>query len=303
MSEMKKYTDIVRLGHRTTEGVLTENDYVVVYEKLDGANASFTLNPDTYEMEAFSRNRKLDSENNLRGFYEYTQKIDPEDLNSDYIYFGEWLVKHKVDYGVNKNEFYLFDIYDKKEGVDLSHVAVVTEAFRLGLTLAPILYAGKYRGFDHLQNFVGRSALANESAEGEGVVVKNVSYRDNFGKQLFVKVVSDSFREMQPQKAPRDPAKLNAEQTFVRTFATKGRVDKLLRKMVDEGVIEEKFDLSDMGVILSHLGGRVYDDLIKEESDSLPQDFEEKAVRKAIGKFVPVLVREIIEEETKREAV
>ena len=47
MSEMKKYTDIVRLGHHTTEGVLTENDYVVVYEKLDGANASFTLNPDT----------------------------------------------------------------------------------------------------------------------------------------------------------------------------------------------------------------------------------------------------------------
>ncbi|ODB76032.1 RNA ligase family protein [Bacillus velezensis] len=303
MSEMKKYTNIVRLGHRTTEGVLTENDYVVVYEKLDGANASFTLNSDTYEMEAFSRNRKLDSENNLRGYYDYTQKIDPEDLNRDYIYFGEWLVKHKVDYGVNKNEFYLFDIYDKKEGVYLSHVAVVAEAFRLGLTLAPILYAGKYRGFDHLQNFVGSSALANELAGGEGVVVKNVSYRDNFGKQLFVKVVSDSFREMQPQKAPRDPAKLNAEQTFVRTFATKGRVDKLLRKMVDEGVIEEKFDLSDMGVILSHLGGRVYDDLIKEESDSLPQDFEEKAVRKAIGKFVPVLVREIIEEETKREAV
>ncbi|TJZ71422.1 hypothetical protein FA037_05750 [Bacillus amyloliquefaciens] len=303
MSEMKKYTDIVRLGHRTTEGVLTENDYVVVYEKLDGANASFTLNPATHEMEAFSRNRKLDSENNLRGYYEYTQKIDPEGLNSDYIYFGEWLVKHKVDYGVNKNEFYLFDIYDKKEDVYLSHVDVVAEAFRIGLTLAPILYAGKYRGFDHLQNFVGRSALADELAGGEGVVVKNVSYRDNFGKQLFVKVVSDSFREMQPQKAPRDPAKLNAEQTFVRTFATKGRVDKLLRKMVDEGVIEEKFDLSDMGVILSHLGGRVYDDLIKEESDSLPQDFEEKAVRRAIGKYVPVLVREIIEEETKREAV
>lgn len=303
MSEMKKYTDVVRLGHRTTEGVLTADDYVVVYEKLDGANASFTLNAESNEMEAFSRNRKLDNENNLRGFYEYVQKIDPEGLNSKYIYFGEWLVKHKVDYGVNKNEFYLFDIYNKKEGVYLSHVAVVAEAFRLGLTLAPILYAGKYRGFDHLQNFVGRSALANELAGGEGVVVKNVSYRDNFGKQLFVKVVSDSFREMQPQKAPRDPANLNAEQTFVRTFATKGRVDKLLRKMVDEGVIEEKFDLSDMGVILSHLGGRVYDDLIKEESDSLPQDFEEKAVRKAIGKFVPVLVREIIEEETKREAV
>ncbi|MCY9220575.1 RNA ligase family protein [Bacillus licheniformis] len=303
MSEMKKYTDIVRLGHRTTEGVLAEDDYVVVYEKLDGANASFTLNLDTLEMEAFSRNRKLDAENNLRGFYEYTKEIDQDRLNRDYIYFGEWLVKHKIDYGVNKNEFYLFDIYDKHEGEYLSHVDVVAEAFRLNLTLAPILYAGKYRGFDHLQTLVGRSALANEATGGEGVVVKNVSYRDKFGKQLFVKVVSNSFREMHPQKAPRDPAKLNAEQTFVRTFATKGRIDKLLRKMIDEGVIEEKFDLSDMGVILSHLGGRVYDDLMKEEFDSLPKDFEEKAVRKAIGKYVPVLVREIIEEETKQEAV
>ena len=41
MSEMKKYMDVVRLGHKTTEGVLNVGDKIVIQEKIDGANASF----------------------------------------------------------------------------------------------------------------------------------------------------------------------------------------------------------------------------------------------------------------------
>lgn len=294
---MKKYTDIVRMGHRTTEGVVKEGDYIVVYEKLDGANASFKSNGEF--VESFSRSTPLSPENNLRGFYEFTRSINPEALIDGFIYFGEWLVKHKVDYGINANDFYLFDIFDTVEGVYLPHETVVSEATRLGLTLAPILFAGKFRGYEHIQTLVGRSALASQVDGGEGIVIKNVNYRDRFNKQIFVKLVSDSFREIQPQKAPRDPSKINAETQFVRTFITKARVDKLLRKLIDEGVISEDLDLTQMGAILQHLGLRVFDDILKEESESLPQNYNEKAIRQAIGKCVPVFVREIIEEETK----
>jgi len=292
--EQRKYTSIVRMGHRDTVGVVKEGDYITVYEKLDGANASFSLRDDG-EVLAFSRNTQLSPENNLRGFYEFTRGINPSALMPDTIYYGEWLVKHKVDYGDKAATFYLFDIYSTIDEDYAPTDVVISEAAWLGLAIAPILYAGPYVSFEHLQSLVGRSSYAVNAAGGEGIVVKNVNFRDQYGKQTFMKLVSEEFREMQPQKAPRDPNAVETVETaFVKTYLTEARVDKLLRKLVDEAIIPEAFGLEDMGVILRELGGRVYDDLLKEESADLPADFDEKGLRKAIGRVLPVLVREII---------
>lgn len=299
-ANVKKYTDIVRMGHRDTVGVVKEGDYITVYEKLDGANASFTVDTNgSAEVLAFSRNTQLSPENNLRGFYEFTRGIDPFALSPRAIYYGEWLVKHKVDYGDNAGVFYLFDIYDKVTESYVPTNVVIEVAERLSLAIAPILYAGPYVSYEHLQSFVGRSAYASTPDGGEGVVVKNVNFRDRFGKQTFMKLVSDGFREIQPQKAPRDPNTVpSAEAAFVQTFMTEGRVDKLLRKLVDEALIPEDFGLEDMGAILRELGGRVYDDLFKEERESLPEEFNERDIRKSIGKKLPLIIRSIITEST-----
>ena len=155
---MKRFMSIVRLGHRDTVGVLNEGDYIVAYEKLDGANASFKAN--NGRVRAFSRNLELTSENTLRGFFDYATRIDPILPIEGLTYFGEWLVPHKVDYGDNRADFYLFDIYDEEKDEYAPHDFVVSEAARLGLSLAPILYAGKFRSYEHLKTLVGRSALA-----------------------------------------------------------------------------------------------------------------------------------------------
>ena len=295
MSEaQRKYTDIIRLGHRDSAGVVVEGSYITVYEKLDGANASFKRVGN--EVIAFSRNTQLSPENNLRGFYGWTQEIRPEWLSDGVIYYGEWLVKHKVDYGQHAGTFYLFDTYSEVNNTYAPTSFVVAEAARLKIAIAPILYAGPYVSYEHLTSLVGRSALAASATGGEGIVVKNVEYFDRFGRQTFVKLVSDSFREMQPQKAPRDPNVESPETFFAKTFLTPGRVDKLTHKLVDEGVITEAFGLEDMGVILRELGNRVYDDLLKEEADALPDGYDEKALRRAVGKTLPALVKAVISE-------
>lgn len=298
MTEMKKFMSIIRLGHRDSVGVLNEGDYVVAYEKLDGANASFRS--DGSEIQAFSRNRRLSVGNTLRGFYDYALRINPLEPIEGTIYYGEWLVKHKVDYGDNAADFYLFDIYDEATGEYAPHDFVVSEAARLGLTLAPILYAGKFRSYEHLKALVGRSALATDVSGGEGIVVKNVNYRDKYGDQVYVKMVSDSFRELSPQKAPRDPAAFNASTEFARTFVNEARVDKELRKLIDEGAVPEDFDITDMGVILKALGSCIIDDIIAEESDSLPADYDLQSISRACGKAVPMILRGIIESEKGR---
>lgn len=293
MADMKKYMDVVRLGHKSTEGVLNKGDYITVTEKIDGANSSFKGEDGV--IYAFSRNNPLGEHNTLRGFYNFTQTLNADELLPNKRYFGEWCVRHKIDYGENFNNFYLFDIYDEETQKYLPLEFVKYEAARLNLNLVPVFYEGEYIDFDHLMSFVGRSELT-EDGKGEGIVVKNVNYKDRYGNQLFVKLVSDAFREKQKQKPPKDPSKQPVEFAFVKTFMTKGRVEKLIHKLVDEGILDEQFGIEDIGLILKNLGNRVYDDMIKEESDSLPNDFEESKLRKGIGKNLPLIVKDIIAE-------
>ncbi|ALA07236.1 hypothetical protein SECTIM467_112 [Brevibacillus phage SecTim467] len=298
MSNQKKYMSITRFGHRSTEGVLQDGDYVVVFEKLDGANASFKRGAGG-ALECFSRNTKLDESNNLRGFYQWAHKnIDPDDLMPNRIYFGEWLVQHKVQYGVNKNQFYLFDVYQEKSDVYMDFPMVVIEAFELNLQLAPVLYAGLYQGFDHLMRFVGRSALADNPTGGEGIVVKNYSYRTPFGdkEQMFVKLVSEAFAEVQPQKLPRDPVKQPPEALFLSNYVTKARVEKLLLKLIDAGVVSPNFGVEEMGTILKNLN--ILDDIMAEEGMYYceVEPFNDKVALRYLGKTVAPLVKEIIKE-------
>lgn len=294
MSEIKKYTDIVRLGHKSTIGVLNEGDHITITEKLDGANASFILNKNG-EVDCFSRNNQVTEDNTLRGYYGWVNdNIKPELLNPRYRYFGEWLVSHKIQYKPEYYQnFYLFNVYDEELEEYLPDNIMRGEADRIGIKTVPLIYEGNYISFEHLMSFVGKSDMAINY--GEGIVVKNVNYKDRYGHQMFVKLVHEDFAEVQKQKKPKDPNKpLTIEQEFVNMCVTPARVDKLLYKLVDEGIIDKDFGIEDMSVILKNLGGRIYEDILKEESDSLPENYDVQILRKAIGSKVPQMVKNII---------
>jgi hypothetical protein len=294
MSEIKKYTDIIRLGHTSTEGVLKVGDYITISEKLDGSNASFILNSEN-KIDCFSRKIKLSENETLRGYYQWVKNnIKPELLNPKYRYFGEFLVSHKIQYKPEYyNQFYLFNVYDEELEEYLSDEIMRSEAAKLGIKTVPLFYEGEYISFDHLMSFVGRSDMAVD--RGEGIVVKNVQYKNKYGNQLFVKLVTQEFTEIQKQKAPKDPNKpLTVEQEFVNTCLTKARVEKELYKLVDEGILELNFGIEEMGIILRNLGGRIYEDILKEESEYVPQNYEVQLLRKAIGSKLPNIVKEIL---------
>ena len=90
MKEMKKYTDIIRYGHTSTNGVLKEGDYISITEKIDGANSSFILdNTNELGVSCYSRNTILNENNRLRGFYDWVLnnivniKYKKGDLNNE----------------------------------------------------------------------------------------------------------------------------------------------------------------------------------------------------------------------------
>ena len=301
MKEIKKYTDVIRYGKSSTDGVLQEGDIISVTEKIDGSNSSFRLDETSQlGISCYSRNQPLDEHNTLSGFYNWVvENIEPikDELNPNYIYYGEWLVKHKVVY---KDEcyrkFYMFSIWDIEKEQYLSDDTVISEAERLGLTTTNYFYRGEFISFEHLMSFVGKSNMTLEPNTGEGIVVKNVGYFDKYGRQMFVKLVSDKFAEVQKQKLPKNPNIDSPVIELVKSVLTKPRVEKIMYKLVDEGLLKEDYAIEDMGLILRSLGSKVYDDIMKEESD-LFAEYEEDKIKRICGKNLPNIVKLILKEQ------
>lgn len=286
---MKKYQDIVRHGKSGTHLTLEGNPQIIIQEKLDGANASFKY--ENGQLKCFSRNTELDESNTLRGFTVWAKDhfIDHEGLAENYIFFGEWLVRHKLSYGENENKFYLFDIYDIEKEEYLPFIKVESAAEELGLNLVPVFYEGEFQSIEHIQSFVGKSNLGEI---GEGVVVKNTSYKNKYGTQQFTKFVSDQFAEMAKTKKHNISKPKDELQEFVNSTVNKARVSKIIHKLVDEGLLKEDYAIEDMGLILKNTGTRVFEDVIKEELDELM-----KTLKSKIGRKVPTVVKEVLAEE------
>lgn len=303
MGDIKKYTDVVRYGKSGTQEVLQKGDYISITEKIDGANASFCID-DSCEIgvAAYSRNNQVGEHNTLRGFYDWVVKtVVPikDKLNPRYRYYGEWLVSHKVVYKQDQyNNFYMFSIWDEDKEEYLSDEIVKSEAKRLGLNTTTYFYEGEYISFEHIMSFVGKSDRTLEPNTGEGVVVKNIGYKDRFGKQVFVKFVSERFAEVQKQKLPKNPNIEDEHKGLIDSVVTVARVEKIIHKLVDDGILGEDYSIEDMGLILRHLGQLIVDDIIKEEYE-LIKDLEGDVLKKKIGKVLPVKVKSILKEQGK----
>lgn len=285
--EQKKYKSIERYGKSGNE--VNARGNIVIWEKIDGANASFQREGD--KVLAFSHRSFLDGskDKQLGGFYQWVQEnIKAEDLVEGYVYFGEWTNLHKIDYGENLKKFFFFDIYDSGAERYLDMSDIRSEAEHLGLTLAPIFYEGEYVSEDHIQSFVGKSMLAPDGV-GEGVVVKNYKNFDKHGNQSFLKIVTKEFQETNGAKVKEMKAKPDPLTSFINDTVTEARVEKMLHKLVDEGKLKEDYAIEDMGEILKALGSSVYDDVIKEEADTLA-----KLVKGRIGRAVPNVVKAVL---------
>lgn len=303
MKKIKKYMSIVRYGKSGTQDIVKEGDHISITEKIDGANASFTLdNGNSLGVSCYSRNKQLDELDRLRGFYDWiNNNIIPikEKLNPNYRYIGEWLCSHKIQYKQDAYyNFYLFSIWDEETEQYLHDSVIKNEAMRLGLKTPQYFYEGEYISFEHLMSFVGKSDLTLEPNTGEGIVVKNVNYTDRFGKQVFVKLVSERFAEVQKQKLPKNPNKDNAFITSVKSVLTKARVEKLLYKLLDEQLIAEDYSIGDMGNILKLLNNRVIEDITKEEFEII-ENIEDSTLKRIIGKSLPTVLKEILKEQGK----
>lgn len=274
MKEEKKYMDIQHAREKSefSDGNMSGfevGDDIVIQEKVDGANASFSYNIKTGELDAYSQNNKLNYASTLRGFWNWIRTLDAKAFEAypDYVFFGEWLVKHTVGYKKEAyDKWYMYDVFDKAAGNYLPQEEVKKLAGLLGLIYVDTFYVGKFISWDHVKSFVGKSDIAVNC--GEGVVVKNMTKFP-----FYLKIVGEEFKETKHsnhRQKVEDPQKLKAKefaQSVVDDIVTEARVRKHINKMIDEGIVPERVQPSDMKTVAQNLPKMIYDDCVKEEYD------------------------------------
>lgn len=301
MKEIKHYTSIVRYGKPSTQGVIQSGDKISISEKVDGANAAFTKDDDNFlGVTCYSRKQTLTPENTLHGFYQWVREnIVPikDKLIPNFRYIGEWTCPHKIKYKEEyTKQFLLFSIWDDETEQYLSDEIVIFEAKRLGLQTVEYFYMGDFISYEHMSSFIGKSNITLTPNTGEGIVVKNVNYFNSNKEQVFVKLVSEAFAEVQKQRLPKNPNVSTKEMELIKSILTKPRVDKLLHKLVDEDQLtREEFVIGNMSKLLKLLGGLVLEDMLKEENETL-SSIEEQQLKRHVGKLLPQVLKQALKD-------
>ncbi len=139
------------------------SEYVVVEEKVDGANAAMSFSPDG-QMQLQSRGHYLTGGEREKHFNLFKQwayshaatfwKV----LGSRYVLYGEWLyAKHTVFYDSLPHYFLEYDVLDVEQQQFLSTQSRKELLAGLPLVSVPVLFAGQLRFYRQLLELVGRS--------------------------------------------------------------------------------------------------------------------------------------------------
>ena len=274
----KSYMDIKVASAATVNG-FEVGDHIVIQTKIDGANAAIRYDPETDKVVAQSRKNILDTNNTLRGFYEFTQLLNKdrvkEILGTDLILYGEWLVSHSVLYPEHAyKHFYVYDVYS----TDLQEWApqwfVEQTAVLLHLPYVKTWYDGKFISWEHCKSFLPNSAYGE--VEQEGIVIKNETKLNSLNNHepFYVKIVNARFKEKMDRKekksqSPEQIAFEEKENSKAKTIVTRARVEKLLHKFVDEGILPENWGSEQMSIVARNLPKRIFEDCMKEEKETV----------------------------------
>ena len=242
----RSYTHVLRIDKDEVAGILSGD--VVVMPKLDGTNASLFVKDGV--IFAGSRHRQLqegkDNADFRKSLIEKGEELFPQVLNylsehPNHIVYGEWLgapgnsfpgyIKSYLNQG-----FFVFDVYD-----------LDTESY-----IPYDVYSSAFGDYDNLIPVIGKfhnptreeieKCLDNTDynlapgSKGEGIVIKNYDFRDNWGNIQIAKIVRDEYLQ---EKSTKKVVAGNNEEAFVNKFCTDAFMSKCQAKVMTILEMEE----------------------------------------------------------------
>lgn len=203
--------------HGTTEVENIEAGECYIFPKIDGTNASIWYDG---QLRFGSRNRELSLEKDNGGFMQSMH--NSEQLKSffaefpHYRLFGEWMIPHTLKtYRPDVwNKFYIFDVaIDTDNGYDFVPYKVYKEHLdKHGLNYLPPLKIIINPTTEDLLHCLEINTFLIQEGQGvgEGIVIKNYGFYNQFGRQVWAKWVTSEFKEKN-YSLMGSPEKVNVE--------------------------------------------------------------------------------------------
>ena len=261
--EFKKYQHIERYGTDEVEGIDIGQCYV--FPKIDGTNGSIWYDQQLGVC-AGSRNRQLTLDSDNHDFYrEVCTDVRYIDFFKGYPtlrLYGEWLVPHtlKTYRDGAWRKFYVFDVYDS-DGVPLHYDVYSPILVDCGIDFIPPLLIVKnpsYERLVHCMENVNTYLIDEGKGVGEGIVIKNYTYTNKYGRRTWAKMVRNEFKDQHRINQPTEVGeKVSVEERIVGEFLSDAMIDKAYAKIVAEDGWSSKK--------IPQLFGRVYHDLVTED--------------------------------------
>jgi len=239
MSEYQKYQHVEKLGCSEVQEILCGTVYV--FPKIDGTNAQVWADVDG-NMHYGSRRRELTLDNDNAGFMAWTSE---QEYITDFCkahrglhLFGEWLVPHslKTYHEDAWHKFYVFDVvrFDVQPGSDENGRHLHYDGYKEVLDKYGIEYIVPQRILinpsveDCMRETDANEWLVTEG-KGEGVVLKNYDFVNQFGRQVWAKIVTSDFKQKHHKEmgAPITKCTSLVEPEVVEALLTADIIDKV----------------------------------------------------------------------------
>ena len=259
-----KYMHLERYGNEEVDGI--EQGTTYVFPKLDGTNAQVWLNEDG-TIGAGSRNRTLSIHNDNAGFMNYIITDDRIksflEIYPDCTLYGEWLVPHSLKTYRDDawRKFYIFDVFHRstQQFYEYESMKMMLDNFKLDY-LAPIAII-RNGNREHYEKCLDKNVflIKDGMGVGEGIVIKNYEWQNKFGRTVWAKMITNSFKELNHKEmgAPVIGGE-TLEEKIVAEYVDTHLIDKVIAKISnDEGGWSSKF--------IPRLLQTVFYDLVNEE--------------------------------------
>lgn len=270
--KFKSYQHIEQLGRPAVEGIL--NGQVYIFDKLDGANVSIYLN-DAGEIEVASRTRPLSEVEDMRGVVNYVRANEKfQNFFAEYPelrLFGEWLVPHTLrNYEESAwKKIYIFDVMDK-DNKYLRYDKYFPMLQNFEIEYVPAIAILFKPAEELVRRYLDDVTFLISDALGEGIVIKNYDFVNQFGETVWAKIVNPLPKAAIKLKRPVDGA--NIETEIIETFLTPELVEKEFAKIVNDN--DGKWDRK----LIEKLLGCVWYAFITEETFNFIKKFKSPKV-------------------------
>ena len=253
MTNFKSYMHVERLSSQDCVGIL-DNDVVNVTAKIDATNACVWYDEEKKQLRAGSRKREVNLEKDNAGFAEWIENSEDNEVyfllevcrdHPQWIVYGEWMAKFVgqiKDYNQEaKYHMYIFDVYDREKGYYLSDQEWRTEltGYGLGPWFVELLATLDHPTMDDIAKIAknNKFLLDNANHPGEGVVVKAPGWINQYGHQVYGKLVLDEYQqEKKKNKTVRVPGDIELE--IIDLYVTTAELAKTYHKIVTANNVE-----------------------------------------------------------------